>query len=255
MQQTKWTVLLGVLVACFAPVVSSAQTTGSTVTGHVAVQEARGNKTVAKIPLPPGEWEVSDSVLRKSLANDAADMRDIRLIQVVKDDQGLALHHTIEITMKVGGPNITWNDEPCKISPVIAKNDFGTRLFKQKCLTLISDGYLQNNSAYTQKSLADLARRGVRHDYNALTLTYTRFGDFGHFLIVRHFFFPSRYGLDNPRIGMPNESPWHPSRVGLDPARQRLVDAIFKYGEQIAPALDKAYLREEPGVIGAFEFR
>lgn len=95
----------------------------------------------------------------------------------------------------------------------------------------------------------------MRHDYNALSLTYTRFGDFGHFLVVRHFFFPSRYGLDNPRIGMLNESPWHPSRVALDPARHRLVDAIFKYGEQIAPALDKAYLREEPECLRAFESR
>lgn len=255
MNLSKWTAFVGVFAACLAPVDSIGQTTGDVVSGHLVVLEARTDKPVAKIPLPPGTWEVSDSVLRKSLGNDAADMRDIRLIQVVKDEQGLVLHHTIEIIMKVGGPNIPWNDEPCKISPVLAKNDFGTRLFKQKCLTLIADSYLQNNSAYTQKSLADLARRGVRHDFNALALTYTRFGDFGHFLIVRHFFFPSRYGLENPRIGMLNDSPWHPSRVGLDTARQRLVDAIFKYGEQMAPALDKAYLREEPGITGSFEFR
>ncbi len=84
-------------------------------------------------------------------------MRDIRLIQVVQDDQRPVLQNTIEIVMKVAGLTIPWNDEPCKISSVLAKNDFGTRLFRQKSLTLIAVSYEQNNSAQTQKFLAALA--------------------------------------------------------------------------------------------------
>lgn len=249
-----WSAVFALIGVGLIPVPSMAQNAGDLVSGHVALQQARGGGTVARIPLPPGQWEVVDSILRKSNGNQAADLRDVRLIQVAKDEQGPVLQHALEITMKVEGPNIRWTDEPCKITPLLASNDYGTRLFQQKCLTLIPDRFLQNNNASTQRLLATLAQRGVRHDFNALALTYTRYGDFGYFLIVRQFFFPSRYGLDNPRTGMLNESPWHPSRVALDPARKKLVDAVFKYGEQMAPVLDRAYLREEAGSIGQFEF-
>lgn len=249
----KWTVRFGLVGWCLAASTSSAQSVGEVVSGHVAILHARSSATVAKIPLPAGTWEVTDSVLRKSTGNQAADLREVRLIQVVKDDQGPVLQHALEVIMKVDGPNIRWNDEPCKISPVLAMNNYGTRLFQQKCLTLISDRFLQNNNSSTQRLLATLAQRGVRHDFNALNLSYTRYGDFGYFLIVRQFFFPSRYGQENPRIGIPNESPWHPSQVAINPQRKRLVDAVFKYGEQIVPALDKAYLRDESGPIEAFE--
>lgn len=248
----KWTVQIGLVGWCVAASTSFAQNVGDVVSGHVAILQARSSETVAKIPLPAGTWEVTDSVLRKSTGNQAADLREVRLIQVGKDDQGPVLQHALEIIMKVDGPNIRWNDEPCKISPVLAMNDFGTRLFQQKCLTLIPDRFLQNNNGSTQRLLATLAQRGVRHDFNALTLSYTRYGDFGYFLIVRQFFFPSRYGQENPRIGILNESPWHPSQVAMDPQRKKLVDAIFQYGERNVPALDKAYLREEAGLIEAF---
>lgn len=254
MKLPKWTAWLGLVLGGLAPAASSAQNVGDVVNGHVALLHARSGGTVAKIPLPPGSWEVVDSVLRKSNGNEAADLRDVRLIQVVKDDQGLVLQHAFEITMKVDGPNIRWNDEPCKITPVLAKNDYGTRLFQQKCLTLIADKFLQNNNASTQRLLSTLVQRGVRHDFNALALAYTRFGDFGYFLVVRQFFFPSRYGQDNPRTVILNESPWHPSRVAVDPARKKLVDAVFNYGEQMAKTLDGAYLREDPRDIEPFAF-
>jgi len=242
-----WLLLRAALsMAIVWPAAGQSQDVGAVVSGFIPISEARGEDIVAKVPLPPGPWEVIDSRPRRSIGNEAADLREVRLIQLANEGEGPVLHSAIEITMKVGGPNIAWNDEPCKRTPVLAKNDYGTGLFKQKCLTLISDSFLQNNNRVTQQMLADFAKRGVRHDFNSLALTYTRYGDFGYFLIVTQHLFPSRYGQGNPRIAIANESPWHPSRVNTDPQRKRLVDAIFTYGEKAANAYDQAYFRKDP---------
>ena len=157
--------------------------------------------------------------------------------------------------MKVNGSNIQWNDEPCKAEPVLAKNNFGTSLFKQKCVSLESITFLQNNNKVTQDAHAALASRGVKHDYNSLVLNYQRFGDFGYFLIVKQHFFPSIYGFENSTVSVMNESPWHPSRIALDASRKNLVDAIFRYGEIISTSYDEAYMLKDAAPLPAFSSR
>lgn len=225
-----------------------AQQAGDIVEGYVPVLDARGSQVFSKFPLPPGKWEVLYSGVRQSTGNTAAELRDVRLMQI-EDGR---LKHAHEITMKVNGVTIPWNDEPCKEEPTLAKNDYGTSLWKQKCLTLHAIPFLQNNNASTQSALASLASRGVNHDFNSLVLRYQRFGDFGYLLTVRYHFFPSLYGSDNPTISVMNESPWHPARIGLDEKRKALTDSIFKYGESIAPLLDDVYLRKEVSSLPGF---
>lgn len=241
------TLILGVSVAHGA----MAQQVGDVLENRVPIMDARGSSVYASVPLPPGKWEVSDTNVRKSNGNTAADLRDVRLLQI-EDGR---LRHAIEITMKVNGVNMQWNDEPCKKEPTLAKNNYGTALFKQKCLSLHAITFLQNNNAATRDALASLAARGVKHDYNSLVLHYQRFGDFGNFLIVQQHFFPSIYGLENLTVGVINESPWHPSRVGLDASRKAFVDAVFRYGEIIASSYDEAYMQKESAPLPAFTGR
>lgn len=230
---------------------SFAQKVGDIVEKHIPVTDAGGQNVYASVPLPPGKWEVSDSSLRQSTGNTAAQLRDVRLLQI---ENGF-LKHAIEITMKINGVNMQWNDEPCKLEPALAKNSFGTSLFKQKCLSLHAITFLQNNNKSTQDALAALASRGVKHDYNSLTLNYQRFGDFGYFLVVRQHFFPTVYGMENSTVSMMNESPWHPSRVGLDASRKSLIEAIFRYGETISASYDEAYMRKDAAPLPEFSSR
>lgn len=227
----------------------SAQTVGEILSQRVPVRDAQNQSVYAYVPLPPGEWEVADSSLRQSIGNTSADLRSVRLLQIEKG----FLKHAIEITMKVNGVNMQWNDEPCKVEPTLAKNDFGTALFKQKCLTLRADTFLQNNNRVTNEALEALAKRAVKNDFNSLVLTYSRYGDFGYFLIVRQHFFPSVYGQENPKVVVVNESPWHPSRVNQSSDRKALVEAIFRYGEGVAKGYDEAYMRKEVEPLPAFD--
>lgn len=125
----------------------------------------------------------------------------------------------------------------------------------ERWISTQSETFLQNNNRATQQAIGELVKRGVQHDYNSLALTYTRFGDFGYFLIIKQHFFPSNYGLENPKIAILNESPWHPSRVAENSDHQRLANEIFKFGEATAKQYDRAYMREASDSVPAFELK
>lgn len=234
-----------------ASVFCSAQTVGEIYSQKIPIYDARNQSVYSNFPLPTGQWEVVFSSVRQSTGNTAADLRVLSLFQI---EDGF-LRHAIEITMKVNGVNMQWNDEPCKIQPILAKNDFGTGLFKQKCLTLRADTFLQNNNAVTINALEMLAKKGVKNDFNSLSLTYSRYGDFGYFLVVKQHFFPSVYGLENPTVVAMNDSPWHPVRVGLNASNKALVDAIFQYGEDVVKFYDDAYLRKDVDALPSFKYQ
>lgn len=203
-----------------------AQTIGSVVSGSLEMMDTGNSSVYAKVPLPEGHWEVFDSATRTSGGGGKGEMRDVRLMQFSGEPGSQKLLHAIEITMKVNSPNLNWLDEPCKVDPVLAKDDFGTSMFKQKCLTLRSELFLQSNNKTTLKALV---------------------------LVVREYFFPSAYGLENPKVGIANDSPWHPVRFAEVPQRKAFADAVFAYGEKTAPAFDQAYMRKDPPAVPAFK--
>lgn len=228
---------------------SQAQTVGDVVKDHVVVRDARNLFDFAKVPLPPGEWEVTHSEVRRTTGTREGELRWITLMQV----QDKVLQQAMRIVMKVNQARTLSLYEPCKIEPTLARNDYGTRFWKQKCLTLRADTFLQNDD-WNFSTMADLLKeRGIRHDRNSLVLTYSRFGDYHYLMTVRHFVFPSRFGLQNPEVSDMSQSPWHPSQVAQHTGRQRFVDALFQYGESIAPAYDAAYMREDSTPLPAFE--
>lgn len=241
------------LIAASSGFMAHAQTIGSVVSGSLEMMDTSNSSVYANVPLPEGSWEVFDSATRTSNGGGRGELRDVRLMQFSGEPGSQKLLHAIEITMKVNSLKLNWLDEPCKVDPVLAKNDFGTSMFKQKCLTLRSELFLQNNNKTTLKALEMLAGRKVTHDYNALVLTYSRYGDFGQFLVVREYFFPSAYGLDNPKVAIANDSPWHPVRFAEVPQRKAFADAVFAYGEKTAPAFDLAYMRKDPPAVPAFK--
>lgn len=190
-----------------------------------------------EIPLSPGKWIVYSVFNRKSTGGASANLKDVRLINVFEG----VLSEALEVTAKVDSTSIRWNDEPCKIEPVLYKNDYGTRLWKQKCLTVRPITFLQNNNAETRSVLKSLSDRGIKHDFNSLNAVYTRYGDYDKFLIISSHFFPSNYGLANPVVGIMNTSPFHPSLIGEDQKNKAMVDALSAYMEGNVKAYDAAY--------------
>jgi hypothetical protein len=230
------TVSIGsVLFSVISP--SAAQEVGVTYQGNVPIYDVQNSNIVYEIPLPEGKWFVRNVVNRDSTGNTASNLKDVRLALI----EGGKLLHSLEITAKVNRNEMRWNDEPCKIEPILYKNDYKTALWKQKCMTIVPQAFLQSDNETTRLFLKTLADRNVKHDFNSIVSTYTRYGDFGKFLTIKLHTFPSNYGLENPLIGSVNTSPYHPSRIGLNKNKKDFVETLAKYSETLTKWYDLAY--------------
>jgi|GEM_PF-3448740 len=186
-------------------------------------------------PLIEGPWLVSDLRLRS--ISTGSEFRDIRLGQII--DGKLA--YSAEYSIKVSGSTSRWTDEPCKVEPTIYKNNYGTSLWKQKCLTIVASTFLQRNNEATRNALLSLSSKSIQHDFNSLKITYTRYGDLDKFAQIIVHVFPSTYGFDNPRVGIINTSPWHPANINSDPDRSKFIEALRNYSELLVTHFDSAY--------------
>jgi hypothetical protein len=236
------------LLLCSTVVYS--QTAGQTLSGFVPVLDHRNQKELTQVPLPAGEWMVARSSVRNVNGHPNAKLRDVSLLQVVDGK----LIGAIEIVTKADDLVIRWNDEPCKVDSVHHKNDFGTKLWTQKCLTVNYSPFLQNDNDAVRNAINDLASKNIKHDFNAIRMIYTRFGDVGRFLIYRYFLFPSNYGLENPREAVPTASPYHPFLIDNHPDKKDFVSAVIKYAEDITPNLDVAYMGGNRAPFMAFSY-
>lgn len=228
-----------------------AQAIGSSFTGHVPIQDTHDRFTLTSVPLPPGEWEVVESNVVKSRGHATVDMRNVRLVQI----QNGFLERVIEIGMNVGSQRVRWLDEPCKVENTLAKDDFGTSMFKQKCLTLSAGTFLQQANPVTERLLDLLRKRGVKHDSQTLMLTYTRYGDYGYYLYVAMHFFPTVLAKEDPLNFLAATTPGNSGQAMTKEDKDALFNAIFEYGRSASTAFDAAYLREESEPLPAYGIR
>ncbi|QHE86658.1 hypothetical protein [Hydrogenophaga sp. BPS33] len=238
-------VLVGILMSASV----GAQTAGDIVENRVAFNTPSNKSVFAEVPLPPGKWEVLRTSVFPGKGYAAVEFRDVQLAQL----DGNQLKSVLDITMKVNGiNNVEYKWDLCKTTPILAKDDFGTSLYKQKCLSLRPVWFWQQDHKVSKELLALMATKSIQHDDKALMLEYERYGDMGYYLQVRQYLFPETYGMDNPAITEMKDSPWHPTRIDADPARRNFADALFKYGLSITPSYDKAYFRRESPPLPAF---
>lgn len=226
-----------------------AQTQGQVVQGSIELLDDSGKNKIYALPLPSGEWKIIQVNSRVSTGSGQARMKDVRVIQS-RDGR---LVEAIEITYHAGSQQMQWNDEPCKMEPTLYKNNYGTAIWKQKCLTISSGTFLQNNNAATRLVLEIIAKEKISHDLNSIAATYSRYGDFGKFLIVKRHFFPSVHGLENPVVSIMNTSPYHPAFVANDMKKKSYVEALVKYMEDAVISFDAAYEGNDVRAIPEFQ--
>lgn len=226
--------LLAIIVATFSQL-ASAYSVGDKFSTTVPISD-RKNNVFYKIPLPKGEWEVA--YLRHRTTNSTnQDMVDIGL-WLIEDN---FLKATVEITAAASSTQTRWTDEPCKIQPTYYKNDYGTMLWTQKCLTLSPITFLQAKNNVTNDALENFVKRGVKHDFNAVRFTYTRYGDLSKMLAYKLSIFPSSYGLDNQMQTNLNASPWYPARVERDIEKSKFIDELTKFSENFVKHINEHY--------------
>jgi hypothetical protein len=194
------------------------------------------------MPLPPGEWILNNMKDRSGSGSASPSMRDYGLGLVENGFLKMAL----EIVVLAEDKYIRWNDEPCKLkTPILYRDDFGTSLWQQKCLTVHPTRFLQGNNEATQRAVDVLISQNVKNDFNALQATYTRYGK-NRFVIYKLYIFPSVYGLENPLISNVNVSPWYPKRVDADVEKKKFVSEFVSYLNSVVNAIDARFEGENP---------
>ncbi len=226
-----------------ASTISAGMQVGQQVANSISIHGRNGTEVYATYPLIEGSWAV-EYIGPRANHSSSNFFRYIRLMQF-EDDK---VKSASEYSIKVDGPTTRWSDEPCKVESALYKNNYGTRLWKQKCLVIESVTFLQNHNEANQVNLTSLANRGIRNDSNSIKITYTRYGDFDKFMRVSYHFFPSVYGLENPTIGTMNTSPWNSANFVSDPTKVQFISALTRYAEVLVKHLDMAY---ESGSSGA----
>lgn len=236
------------IAVLLTPMLASAIAVGDRVSNVIPIVDRRDN-VFYDLPLPKGEWEVQ-YLRHRTTNNTNQGMVDVGLGLIENGFLKIAL----EITSVTSTTQTRWSDEPCKIEPTFYKNDYGTRLWQQKCLTLNPTTFLQNNNQPTRDAIDKLVQRGIKNDFNAVRFVYTRYGDLGKLLIYRMFFFPSAYGLENPLQSNLNASPWYPSRISQDKEKSQFIDELVKYSEAFVNEIN-SYYEGSGQVAGTMEFR
>lgn len=224
------------LIVFSAGVRAAAIEIGQTLRGVLPITGQNDVDVYATLPLPEGEWIVGFTKATAS-SNGKNLFRSIALYQT---DEG-RVKQGVYANVKVQGPGTQWIDEPCKDASVLFKNDYGTRLWKQKCLVIRTSAFLQSSNETSRTSLATLSAKDIKTDFNSLTVRYTRYGDGDKFYIFEIHVFPSTYGLENPVISVLSASPWAAHNYVNDPEKVRFIDALKAYAETVVIDLDRAY--------------
>lgn len=209
---------------------------GLAVQNVLPITSPDGLDTYSTMPLPEGPWMVAYTSAKP--ANDGKNT--FRFTALFQSENG-RLTQGAEYRTKVLGQGNKWLDEPCKVTAPLYKNDFGTSIWRQKCLVVNEGPYLQNTNDVSLKTLDLLTSRGIKPELNAINITYTRYGDDGKFTVVRLYIMPNAYGFDIPVYNVRSASPWAAHNITSDPEKGKFVEAVKAYAESIVADLDQAY--------------
>lgn len=217
------------------PVLSYGQALGQRLTGDLEIFSYKSSSVKFRLPLPPGWWEIT--TLNDFTSGGGVAKRMQRLsLHSVEDNK---LKMAMLITAMTDSSSARWLDEPCKgTEAFLHKNDYGTKLWRQRCLIVRPVTFLQGDNELTRASLQRLS--GIKFDFNAVSAIYTQYDERGVYVVYVLHFFPSTYGLENPLIGNLNMSPYHPSRVKGSGVNESFVAAVVAYSEQLAAAIDNS---------------
>ena len=211
---------------------------GDVVNGNILEMQRDGGDPFATVPLiDGGKWTVEANYVYISTNTQKSAFRHTNLIQT----DGDRVLSSIEAGEKVDSSFIKQSNEPCKVDNVYYKNNYNSSVWKQKCLVISPVTWLQNTNQYSSSVLADLNKRGIKNDFNAIRISYTRYGDVNKFLSYSLFIFPSNYGLENPLAANMNASPWASSIYTNDPQKVKFIEAVKAYAETMVNDLDAAY--------------
>ncbi len=212
---------------------------GATVQNQISIQTSREGTKV--IPIPPGNWQVAYSN-RYRAPNNSAGNANHHVETVLIEIDNKVLRKLLYVRVNDDTDLIKrYTEEPCKRDNTIHRNDFGTRLWTQRCLlvTHVPD-YLSEDSKAISATRALLINNKVSFPNTVFGMAYTQFDTYGNYLTVSLRFNPEAYGFTDTSSSY-NFSPWHKDLIQKDQARAQFASRVINYSEAYATALQSAF--------------
>ena len=216
-----------------------------------------GEVQVTNIPLPEGEWTVirgNDITLQTRRDRGETSPYKMREVFISNVNNG-RLNHFLYVYAQVTGISMYFNDEPCKGDNFIYKNDYGTRMWDQRCLTIQQGQVLGDQNSKPQQVARDFfAKNGIKFIPESLSVQFSQFDHIGRYLVVRLRIFPANYGLENPVISAGVSGHWTAANYKNYPNKVNFIEALKKWAENYSDVLYKSFKEGKPQnvVIPAF---
>ena len=201
------------------------------------------------IPLPNGIWKTiqGDENSRPTVNKRGIEGPPFKFRQIwmINERNGVLLHH-LSITAKVNSLPMTFTDELCKGDDYIYKNNYGTKLWDQRCLTINQAPYLNQSGNHTQEMMQDyLNSKNIQYRHESINLTIQQFSRNGKNAKISLRFFPSNYGFIDPVSASGLASPWGISNIKSDPQKTKFINAIIDWAENYASIFFKSFDEEK----------
>lgn len=210
---------------------------GSVVQNQLLINTSREGTKV--IPLPPGVWTVAyNERIRGGSTGNGNHYIDIVLIDKVSG----VLRKLISVRVNDDtDTHKTFTDEPCKRTNAFHKNDYGTRLWEQRCLVVSHVvNFVGTDSRLSSAIRAYLLSNNINFPKTVFGMSYTQFDRFGSFMEIRLRFNPVAYGFMDTNTEY-NFSAWHKDVIQSDQARAQFASRVVSYSEAYASTLQLAF--------------
>ena len=222
---------------------------GSVVQNQLIIDTSREGTKV--IPLPPGLWTVAHSIkFRGGSTGNGNHYIEIVLIEKMSG----VMRKSISVYVNDDtDTHKNYLNEPCKRTNAFHKNDYGTRLWEQRCL-MVSHvvNFVGNNARLSSAVRAYLLNKNINFPKTVFGMRYTQFDRFGSFMEIRLRFNPVAYGFMDTDTEY-NFSPWHKDVIQSDQARAQFASRVVSYSEAYANALQLAFNKSPASFMLQFD--
>jgi len=214
--------------------------TGSIVQDQLNIQTTKDGLKI--IPLPPGKWYVIFSQKERSGGDEKGNQNRYINIELAETSNNLLKKFlSIRLNDDAEGHK-RYTNEPCKVTNIHHKNDYGSRLWDQKCLVVSHvAGWLQtgNNDSFSAIR-AYFLTNNILIPSTTFGMNYTQFDSYGGFLRVILRFNPIAYGFADSSASY-EMSPWQKDLIRSDSAKSQFAAKVVAYSEAYANALQGAF--------------
>jgi len=240
--------LLLVIALSGSVLANAMPTVGNTVNGSITESTSMGNVV---IPLPSGVWTIAYAGqfegprMQKANSeitgyNGEASNRFEELVLIQAN--GSNLQSMLDVTFNTTNELKTYADNLCTANPAYLKDDYGTKLWKQRCLEVGS----ATNGINSDQSAKGKAVRAFINSKNLLTpgtfvaMNYAQYDRDGSRINIRLNENPNSHGLDD-QLDSTGLSQWNHEVISRYPQKQQFMNKFADFSKAYAKEVFKNF--------------